>query len=78
MDTRTPEGQAAFQKEYETLCELAPEIIKKEEMIMPHEMPPRLPDEPHFQRVWQHYREHVFKLKFAQAVEEGLISEDDA
>ena len=78
MDTRTPEGQAAFKAEYEKLCELAPEIIKKEDMIMPHEQPPRLPDEPHFQRVWQHYREHTFKLRFAEAVESNLISEDDA
>ena len=52
MDTTTPEGQEAFRKEYETLCELAPEIIKKEEMVFPHEMPARLSDEPHFQRVW--------------------------
>jgi hypothetical protein len=52
MDTRTPEGQAAFQREYETLCELAPEIVKKEDMVFPHEMPPRLSEEPHFQRVW--------------------------
>jgi len=52
LDTRTPEGAAAFKAEYETLCELAPEIIKKEDMIMPHEMAPRLPDEPHFQRIW--------------------------
>jgi len=37
MDTRTPEGAAAFKAEYETLAELAPEIVKKEDMIMPHE-----------------------------------------
>lgn len=52
QDTRTPEGAAAFKAEYETLCELAPEIVKKEDMILPHEMAPRLSDEPHFQRVW--------------------------
>ena len=52
LDTRTPEGQEAFKAEYEALCELAPEIVKKEDMIFPHEMPARLPDEPHFQRVW--------------------------
>lgn len=52
LDTRTPEGQEAFRKEYETLCELAPEIVKKEDMVFPHEMPPRLSEEPHFQRVW--------------------------
>lgn len=52
MDTTTPEGQDAFRKEYETLCEMAPEIIKKEDLVFPHEMPARLSDEPHFQRVW--------------------------
>ena len=78
LDTRTPEGEAAFRAEYEKLCELAPEIIKKENMILPHEMAPALPDEPHFQRVWQHYREHSFKLRFAEAIEQGQISEEDA
>jgi len=78
MDTRTPEGAAAFKAEYDSLCELAPEIIKKEDMIMPHEMAPKVSDEPHFQRVWQHYREHAFKVRFAEAVEAGRISEDDA
>lgn len=77
MDTRTPEGMAAFKKEYEALCEMTPEIIKKEDMVFPHEMPARLPDEPHFQRVWQHYREYRFKLLLAQQVQEGVISEDD-
>jgi hypothetical protein len=28
--------------------------------------------------VWQHYREHIFKLRFAYLVEEGKISEADA
>ena len=78
MDTRTPEGAAAFKREYETLCELAPEIIKREDMVLPHELPPRLPDEPHFQRVWQFYRQHVLKLSFDGAVESGAISQDDA
>ena len=27
-------------------------IIKKEDMIMPHEMAPKISEEPHFQRVW--------------------------
>ena len=78
MDTRTPEGAAAFKREYETLCDLAPEIIKREDMVLPHELPPRLPDEPHFQRVWQFYRQHVLKLSFDGAVESGAISQDDA
>ena len=78
LDTRTPEGQEAFKREFEILAELAPEIVKKEDMMFPHEMPPKLSDEPHFQRVWQHYREHMFKSRFSDCCEEGLISEEDA
>jgi len=78
MDTKTPEGMAAFKREYEALCEMAPEIVKKDDLIFPHEMPTRLPDEPHFQRVWQHYREHVFRCRFAEKIESGVISEADA
>ena len=28
--------------------------------------------------MWQHYREHAFKIKYAEYVEAGKISEDDA
>jgi hypothetical protein len=31
---------------------MAPEIIKKEEMLYPHEMGKWVSQEPHFQRVW--------------------------
>ena len=48
MDTSTPEGAAAFKAEYDALCELAPEIIKHEDIVFPHEMPPVISDEPHF------------------------------
>lgn len=52
MDTNTEEGRAAFKAEYDTLAELAPEIIKKDDMIYPHEMPAEITNEPHFRRVW--------------------------
>lgn len=78
IDTTTEEGRAQFKAEYETLAELAPEIIKKENMVFPHEQAPQISDEPHFRRVWQHYREHMFRLRFAQLVEAGEIAESDA
>jgi len=40
MDTSTEEGRAAYKAEYDTLAELAPEIIKKDECIFPHESAP--------------------------------------
>jgi hypothetical protein len=78
IDTTTEEGRAAFKKEWEDLCELAPEMVKKEDLVFPHEMPASLPNEPHFMRVWQHYRNHNFQLAFANAVETNEISEEDA
>ena len=52
MDTTTEEGRVAFKAEWDALSEMAPEIIKKEEMLYPHEMGKFVSQEPHFQRVW--------------------------
>lgn len=78
IDTTTEEGREHFKREYDALCELAPEILKKEDMVFPHEMAPMITEEPHFRRVWQHYREHIFRLRFAQLCEAGEISDEDA
>lgn len=78
MDTTTPEGQAEFKAEYEALCEMAPEIVKKEDFIFPHELAPQVSTEPHFQRVWQLYRDDKLRQAFAKAEEQGAISSDDA
>lgn len=78
MDTTTEEGRERFREEYMALSEMAPEMIKKENLMFPHEMAPSVTEEPHFRRVWQHYREHMFKLRFAHLVKEGEISEADA
>jgi hypothetical protein len=47
-------------------------------MVYPHEQQRYLSSEPHFRRVWQHYREHMFKLRFAYLVEDGKVSAQDA
>lgn len=78
IDTTTEEGRAAFEKEWADLCELAPELVKKEDLVFPHEQAPALPNEPNFLRVWQHYRDHTFNLAFANAVETAEISAEDA
>ena len=57
---------------------MVPELISKDDMVYPHEHQRYISNEPHFQRVWQHYREHVFRLKFAFLVEQGTISKEDA
>jgi hypothetical protein len=78
MDTTTPEGRAAFKAEWDALAELAPEYIKKEDLVFPHEEHPYLSHEPHFRRVWQHYREHTFRLKFSQLLDADGITQADA
>lgn len=78
IDTTTPEGREQFKKEWESACEMVPELLSKDDMVFPHEHQRYLSDEPHFRRVWQHYREHMFKLRFAYLVEEGSITQQEA
>ena len=48
MDTTTPEGRELFEKEYYALAEMAPEIVKKDEIIYPHMIQDTINEEPHF------------------------------
>jgi hypothetical protein len=43
IDTSTEEGRAKFKAEFDAFAEIAPEIIKKEDLIYPHEMPSEVP-----------------------------------
>lgn len=77
IDTTTEEGRAQFKKEWETLSQIAPELLSKEDMVYPHEMPAKISNEPHFKRVWQFYREYMFKLRVAGYNQQGDISDED-
>lgn len=48
IDTTTEEGRELFRKEYEAISDLAPEIIRKEDIVYPHEVPKHISQEPHF------------------------------
>jgi len=48
MDTTTEEGRELYRQEYEALSAIAPEILKKEDMIYPHELPKPINTEAHF------------------------------
>lgn len=37
IDTTTPEGREEFKKEWDTACEIVPELISKEDIVYPHE-----------------------------------------
>lgn len=77
IDTTTEEGRKLFKAEFDALREMAPDLVKPEHLIYPHEMRKPVTKEPHFRRVWQHYREHVFKQAVAKALEAGKITESD-
>jgi hypothetical protein len=77
IDTTTPEGRAQFKKEWETLSQLAPELLSKDDLVYPHEFHSTPTNEPHFRRVWQHYREHMFRVRLNQLLEQGEVSESD-
>lgn len=77
IDTSTEEGRKQFQAEFEALAEMAPDLVKKSDLVFPHEMPAYVPNEPHFRRVWQHYREHVFKQNIEEACKSGMITDAD-
>ena len=78
IDTTTPEGRAAFKAEFDAIADLAPEVIKKSDMAYPHEMGTPISTEPHFQRLWGHYRDHSLRGAVAGAVSSGAVSQADA
>lgn len=77
MDTTTEEGRELFRQEYEALSEICPEILKKEDIIFPHELPKPINTEAHFQRVWRTYQCHTLKNETKAAVAAGKCSEED-
>jgi hypothetical protein len=78
LDTTTEEGRKAFEEEWKAVATMAPELLNKDEIVYPHEHGQMVSQEPHFQRVWQHYREHSLRLRFQYLLEQGTISEEDA
>lgn len=78
IDTTTPEGRAQFKEEWDRMCEMCPELLSREDMIYPHQHNKVVSSEPHFQRMWQHYRNWVFKSRFSVLVEDGTFSEEEA
>ena len=77
IDTTTEEGRKAFKAEYEALSLCAPEIVRMEDMVYPHEVSKFPSTEPHFQRIWQYYRDYAIKQNMAIALEKGLVSDTD-
>jgi len=78
IDTTTEEGRAAFKEEFDAVVAMAPEMFKGYQMLYPHEMPKQITNEPHFQRMWMHYREHSLRDAIREGVDTNKITSDDA
>jgi len=78
IDTTTEEGRAQYKAEYDAISQMVPEIIKPNELVFPHEIPRKLPEEAHFQRVWNLYRVHQMKNAIQDAVNRGQLDQADA
>lgn len=48
IDTTTEEGRAEWRKEWDLMSQMVPELLPKEDMIYPHELPKLVSKEPHF------------------------------
>lgn len=77
MDTTTPEGRELYEQEYMALAEMVPEMIKKDQIIFPHQIDKRISSEPHFQRLWRTYQCHTLKETVKAAVDAGKVSNED-
>lgn len=77
VDTTTAEGREIFKREWDTMASLVPELLSKEDLVFPHEVQ-QVSTEPHYRRMWQHYRVHTFKIRLTNLVAENHITEDDA
>lgn len=77
IDTNTEEGRAKYKAIWEDIHALAPEIVKKEDFLYPHEMGAQISTEPHFQRLWHYFREHTLKQQIEAAVTDGSVSAED-
>jgi hypothetical protein len=78
IDTTTEEGREQFRKEWNEMAAMVPELISQDDIVYPHEQQKYVPDEPHFRRVWQLYREHMFAIRFCQLIEQGTVSQQEA
>lgn len=48
FDTTTPEGRAAFEKEWDAQVQMTPELVSHDDLIFPHEQSARVSQEAHF------------------------------
>jgi len=77
IDTTTPEGAEKWRQEYDFLSKLTPELVPQRDFMLLHEYPKQICQEPHYQRVWNLYRQKTLRVAIQRAVEAGAVSDAD-
>jgi len=78
LDTTTEDGRLAYEEQFMAMTRMTPELLKPEEILYPHEMGVEIPNEPHFKRVWQSYRDFTLLDSFNNAVKADKITAEEA
>lgn len=77
FDTTTPEGRKALAEEVANWKQMTPEIFEGIEINEELDLKPMQSQEPHYQRVWNHYRQFQFRTRVAYLIENGDLDQED-
>lgn len=78
FDLTTPEGQKFMRDEIKFWKTITPEMMEKfPDEPEEYEATPYLSTEPHYRRVWNHYRQFQFKTRIEHLIENGDLEADD-
>lgn len=77
FDTSTPEGREKVREELKWWKEMTPELFEHIDLDAEIVNKPFISQEPHFQRVWNHYRQFQFNSRIQILVEQGNIDQED-
>ncbi len=77
FDTSTPEGRAELKREIVWWKEIAPEMFANVDLDADVGVAEFLSSEPHFRRVWNHYRQFQFNARVEYLIEQGDLSAED-
>ena len=77
FDMSTSEGRELFKTELILWKKLAPEVFADVDIDGTWTKRPYLSTEPHFRRMWNHYREFQFQIRVKHLIETGELDQED-
>jgi len=77
FDNTTPEGREQIRTELRWWKEMTPELFEDIDVDGEIAIRPFLSQEPHFRRVWNHYRQFQFNARVQILIEQGNLDQTD-